>query len=282
MVANPDTSPAGLLGDGPGRDYARKLRSFNRFAEPELREAIGMLELRPGLRILDAGCGTGETLGWLHEAVRPGGSVSGIDLSAAHVAAARRCAPWGVEVLEGDVSQPELPAASLDLVWCVNTLNHLRDPVTALGSLAALLVPGGRIALGQSSLLPEMFFAWDSLLEQRVTGAVRRYYRERYRLDEADLAGIRAIAGLLRQAQLRDVYVRTFAIDRLSPLDSTSRDYVLQTLFRETWGERLRPYLTDDDFAELTQLCDPCSEHFALTRRDFHFIQTFTLAVGVR
>ncbi len=282
VAANPESPATGLLGDTPDRDYARKLRSFNRFAEPELREAIGTLQLRPGMRVLDAGCGTGETLSWLDEAVRPGGSVTGIDLSAAHVAAARRCAVPGVEVLQGDLNDLPFPAASVDLVWCVNTINHFREPLATLASLVAVLAPGGRIALGQSSLLPEMFFAWDSRLERRVTEAVRRYYRERYRLDEGELAGVRAIAGLLRQAGLHDVHVRTFSIDRLSPLDPASRDYVLQTLFRETWGERLRPHLGDAEFAELQQLCDPGSAHFALTRPDFHFIQTFTLAVGTR
>ncbi|SFS19979.1 hypothetical protein SAMN05216570_4215 [Dyella sp. OK004] len=52
----------GPLGDSAARDYSRKLQLFNAFAEPELRNAIASLELRPGMRVLDAGCGTGEAL----------------------------------------------------------------------------------------------------------------------------------------------------------------------------------------------------------------------------
>jgi ubiquinone/menaquinone biosynthesis C-methylase UbiE len=82
-------SPTGLLGDTPERDYSRKLSDFNSFAEPELRSLIASLRLRPGMRVLDAGCGTGEALNWLLEAVGPDGEVVGIDLSAPHAAVAR-------------------------------------------------------------------------------------------------------------------------------------------------------------------------------------------------
>ncbi|MGH8179738.1 MAG: SAM-dependent methyltransferase, partial [Steroidobacteraceae bacterium] len=93
--------PCGLLGDTPERDYSRKLQLFNAFAEPELRLAVAGLALTPGMRVLDAGCGTGEALQWLLDAVRPTGSVVGMDLSAAHVRVARAAAPGSVQVLQG-------------------------------------------------------------------------------------------------------------------------------------------------------------------------------------
>ncbi|MGA7439828.1 MAG: hypothetical protein WBW32_17025, partial [Luteibacter sp.] len=55
----------GLLGDTTARDYSEKLRRFNAFAAPELCRAIASLGLKPGMRVLDAGCGTGEALAWL-------------------------------------------------------------------------------------------------------------------------------------------------------------------------------------------------------------------------
>lgn len=282
LPAEPSAPSPALLGDTPERDYARKLRSFNRFAEPELRAAIDSLALQPGMSVLDAGCGTGEALHWLARAVAPGGKVTGVDLSAPHVTIARATAPAGVQVLEGDLGQLSLPSASFDLVWCVNTINHFREPLEALGSLKKLLRPGGRIALGQTSLLPDMCFAWDSRLERLVNEAVRSYYRDRYALCERDLGAVRAIAGVLRSAGIGNVMARTFVIERLSPLGPADRDYLLDTIFRNTWGERLRPYLSGADYAELERLCDPAGSHFALERPDFHFIQTFTLATGTR
>jgi SAM-dependent methyltransferase len=232
------------------------------------------------MHVLDAGCGTGEALREFAAAAAPNGRVVGVDLSAAHVAAARAAVTGETLVLQADLLAAPLPRASFDLIWCVNTINHFHDPLEAAKALSSLLRPGGRIALGQSSLLPDMYFAWDARLERLTNEAVRRYYRERYGVDERELAAVRALAGLLRRAGLDNVYVRTFSIERLSPLGAEDTDYLLEAIFRGTWGERLRPYLSGEDFDELARLCDPNSAQFALDRQDFHFIQTFTLTVG--
>ncbi len=274
--------PPGLLNDTPVRDYSRKLRLFNDFAEPELRAAIASLDPKPGMCVLDAGCGTGEALDWLAAATRPEGRVIGIDLAAAHTAAAARRAPPEVLVVQADLRQLPLAAASFDLVWSVNTLHHLPDPLATVRALCSHLRPGGRLAIGQSSLLPEMFFAWDQRLERLTTEAVRRYYRERYHVSEEALTGIRAVAGLLRRAGLCEVKARTFVIERLFPLGAADRAYLLEAIFRDSWGERLQPYLDSDDYVSLTRLCDPDDARFALDRPDFHFLQTFTVFEGVR
>jgi SAM-dependent methyltransferase len=270
----------GLLGDTSTRDYSRKLQLFSAFAEPELRQAITSLGLERGMRVLDAGCGTGEALGWLAEEVGAQGLAVGIDLAAAHVAAARGAARAGAAVLQADLTHPPVVPGSFDLVWTVNTVNHLRDPIAGLQRLARLLRPGGRIALGQSALLPEMYFAWDSRLERLTNEAVRQYYRDRYRLNERELAGVRAVLGWLRGAQLREVMVRTLVIERVAPLRAADEAYLLEAVFRGRWGERLRPYLAPEDYEELARFCDPGDCRFALKRPDFHFLQTFTLAVG--
>jgi SAM-dependent methyltransferase len=93
----------GRLGDTPERDYSLKLRLFNALAEPELRAAIASLCLKPGMRVLDAGCGTGEMLGWLAEAVAPGGLALGIDPSNTHLVAARAVLPPGALLLQADL-----------------------------------------------------------------------------------------------------------------------------------------------------------------------------------
>jgi SAM-dependent methyltransferase len=273
-------TPTGLLGDTSARDYSRKLRLFNAFAAPELRRAITSLGLTPGMRVLDAGCGTGEALGWLHDAVAPGGAVVGVDLAAAHVTIARTEAPERTLVLQGDVRKPPLLPHSVDLIWSVNSINHLREPLAGLRTLASLLRPGGRIALGQSSLLPDMFFAWDARLERLTTAAVHRYYHDRYRVTERELTNARALVGALRRAQFRNVTTHTRVIERISPLSPADEAYLLEAIFRGTWGERLRPYLSAEDFAELSRLCDPREPSYALRRPEFHLLQTFTLVVG--
>ncbi|HET9391134.1 MAG TPA: methyltransferase domain-containing protein [Steroidobacteraceae bacterium] len=280
-MGTPQATSTGLLGDTAERDYSRKLRLFNTFAAPELRQAIGTLGLKAGMRVLDAGCGTGEALAWLQHEVAPTGAVVGVDLATAHVSAARAAVPPDVQVLQADLLQMPFPPAAFDAVWCTNTLHHLRDPLLGMRSLAGLLRPGGRLALGQSSLLPDMFFAWDARLERLTNEAVRQYYRERYGVGERELAPVRALLGLMRRASLQDVSSRTFMIERITPLKEADEAYLREAIFRDTWGgERLRPYLSAADHAELMRLCDPQAAQFALRRPDFHFLQTFTVVVG--
>jgi len=232
------------------------------------------------MRILDAGCGTGEALPWLLDEIKPSGHVIGIDLAAAHVDAARQYASANIEVFQADLLTVPLEPASFDFIWCVNTINHLHDPIRGVNRLASMLRPRGRIALGQSSLLPDMYFAWDARLERVTNEAVRQYYRDRYSLGERDLTSVRALVGVLRGANLQNVTARTILIERVSPLDAATERYLADTIFRNSWGERLRPYLAEDDYAELVHLCDLQHAKFALRRPDFHFLQSFTLVIG--
>jgi SAM-dependent methyltransferase len=280
MHRHASTRYDGLLGDTTARDYSGKLSRFNAFAQSELRGLIEGLDLKSGMHVLDAGCGTGEALNWLLRQVSPSGKVVGVDLATAHVAAATLQASPGIRVYQANLLDNQFEPASFDLVWCVNTINHLTDPVTGVNHLATLLRKGGRLAIGQSSFLPDMYFAWDARLERTVNDAVRRYYQDRYGFKEHDLRAIRALVGILRQARLRNVTVRTVMIERTSPLDAASESYLKEAIFRDTWGERLRSYLSSDDWAELSKLCDPQHPRFALRRPDFHFLQSFTLAVA--
>jgi len=271
---------AGLLGDTTARSYAARLQRFHAFAEPELRRAIASLELLPGLRVLDAGCGTGEALAWFHELAGNEGIVLGMDLSAAHISVAQANAPASVAIVQGDLLKAPLRSATFDLIWCVNTVNHFREPHVAVAAMKLLLRPGGRLVIGQSSFLPDMYFAWDYRLERLTTEAVRQYYRDRYSLEERDTAAARATVGLMRRAGLREIEAKTFVIERTAPLAPADREYLSGLLLQNISRDRLRPYLSAADHEELKRLCDPSREEFALLRPDFHFLQTFTLVVA--
>lgn len=273
----------GLLGDTPERMYADKLERFNRFAEPEIRNLIERTELQPGSRVLDAGCGAGLTSGWFKQQVGPNGLVIGCDLSTPHLRAARNlnaAIEDSLAFLQCDISRPPFRDESFDLIWCANTINHLGDPVSGVRQLAATLRPGGQIALVQSGFLPDMFFAWDERLEQAVMTAVRQYYRAKYALDERDVTAMRGLLGLAQRGGLVEVTSQTVVVERTAPLSDIDREYLVQTVFNGYWGEKLRPYLTVDDWSTVQRLCDPASPDFCLDRPDFHHLQTLTMVTG--
>ena len=266
------------LGDAADRCYATKLDWFSRFAEPELRRAIGDLGIRAGHRILDAGCGAGLVTRWLGERVGESGTVIGLDLSMPHLRVAMNAS--GAGFVQGDLAGLCLNDASVDLIWCCNTLNHLAHPVDALIRMRATLRRGGSLALAQSSFLPEMYFAWDARLEDQVRQACYRYYREKYGLSAAETADTRRLVGMMSEARFTSVSAKTYVIERIQPLSRRDREYFSGAVFEGYWGPKLKPFLAGDDWLALQSSCNPASSAYCLDRADFHHIQTLTVVRG--
>lgn len=105
--------------------------------------------LRQGDRLLDLGCGPGTITVGLARAVAPG-RVVGIDNSAKVLDRARRhAAAAGVEIdfQVASVYAVPFPDGSFDVVHAHQVLQHLGDPVGALGEARRVLRPGGLVAV---------------------------------------------------------------------------------------------------------------------------------------
>jgi ubiquinone/menaquinone biosynthesis C-methylase UbiE len=133
----------------PAHELVRFLEEADRLpamraAQKALREALGP---RPGMRLLDAGCGIGLEAARL-AADHPSLHVTGIDRNAELLAIARRRAPR-VEWLEADLTDLDLPPWSFDAIRTERVLMHLPDDAleSVLDTLVGLLAPGGRIAV---------------------------------------------------------------------------------------------------------------------------------------
>ena len=263
------------LDDAPDRSYAPKLERFSRFIQPELKQLFGELAIERGARVLDVGCGVGFATRLLAELLGNEAQVVGVDLSLPHLRAAH--ADSAPSWVQADAAQLCFRDRTFDLIWSCNTINHLADPVGALRQLRALLRAAGRLVLAQSGLLPEMYFAWDTPLDDAVRRACHAYYRERYGLSEADTAAVRGIVGLVKRADLQLGRVHTVTIERVQPLSQADRDYFSETIFKGTWGDRLRPWLTTEQWQALCRSTDSASEEYCLNRNDFHHIQTLTV-----
>ncbi len=259
--------------DTIARDYSDKLSAFNRFAEPELRRALAMLDIQPGGHWLDIGCGTGLLTQLLADALGPDGRVTGVDVSLPHC---RRARAGGAQVALADGMQPPFVRGAFDGVWLSNTLNHMHDPDAFLRTIPAWLKAGAQIAIGQSVFLPDMLFAWDARLERVADLACRTYYAQRYGLDDAALSAPRNWVGRLRACGYADVRARTHVIERVGPLDADGQAF-FAGWFAGYWGERIRPHVSNADWEAIQALTDPASPGFAPRRADFHYLQTYTV-----
>jgi SAM-dependent methyltransferase len=105
---------------------------------------------RDDLDILDAGCGTGITLGWLrrYSRHRP---VEGIDVAPE---ALEFCRARGHEdVREGSVLDLPYADQSFDLVVCHDVIQHLEDDVAGLREMRRVLRPGGALLVRTNTKL---------------------------------------------------------------------------------------------------------------------------------
>jgi len=110
-------------------------------------------ELRPGLDVLDVGCGPGTITADLAARVAPG-RVTAVDTAGdVLVRAARVAADRGLDNVEfatADVHALDFPDDSFDVVHAHQVLQHVTDPVSALREMRRVCRPGGVVAVRDS------------------------------------------------------------------------------------------------------------------------------------
>ena len=132
--------------DGPtGQKWVQHQADMDR----NLADAnVGVLRLaaaKPGERVLDIGCGAGQTSYLLAEAVGPGGHVTGVDISTPLLGAARSHAPKNTEFIHADAAfrafMPEY-----DLIFSRFGVMFFDDPAEAFANIRKAAKPSGRLA----------------------------------------------------------------------------------------------------------------------------------------
>jgi SAM-dependent methyltransferase len=124
------------------------------------RRALAALAPRPGERVLDIGCGGGETALDLARAVAPDGTVIGVDLSAAVLAFAQRTAKGckRVRFVQADAQVFPFEPTSFDAAFSRFGVMFFADPTAAFINIRRSLRPNGRLA----------FVCWRALEESQL------------------------------------------------------------------------------------------------------------------
>jgi SAM-dependent methyltransferase len=112
--------------------------------------AMDRLELRPGQRVVDLGCGAGRTTLELAARVGPGGEVVGVDISSGMLAAGReraaRAGARNVEFVHADVQVTDLGEARFDAAYSRFGVMFFTDPAAAFANVRRALRTGAALS----------------------------------------------------------------------------------------------------------------------------------------
>ena len=144
-----------LTGEAYQKRRGRAIYTHNWMAI--IRACINLGELEPGKRVLEVGCGWGRILVGLKEML-PQLQVYGIDLVHELIQHAREVVPTetgstDVQLSVGDAQILPIKTDSFDAAISARVLQYVPDPVRALGDIARVVRPGGKVVV----LLPNKF-----------------------------------------------------------------------------------------------------------------------------
>lgn len=128
-------------------DYDRRMEQIMARGEARGRQrALDLIEVRPGMRVLDLACGPGTLTRRLAAAVAPGGEVVGVDLAAGMIERAKALAIANARFEVMDIEQLAFPDAAFDAAVCGHGLQFVPHLDRALAEARRVLRRGSRFA----------------------------------------------------------------------------------------------------------------------------------------
>jgi len=148
-----------------------------------------VLGVRPGMRIVDVGCGTGDFTRYVASLVPGKSTIIGVDARAASLKSAEReTAKENLRAVisfrRGDAYKIPVDDNWADLACCRTLIMHLKDPVKAVREMARVTRRGGTIAAFERGSIGAAFIPGDEKLT-----------RLALRLGEAYTVGVRKLEG---------------------------------------------------------------------------------------
>ena len=146
-----------------------------------LEKEIELLSLKPGMRVLDAGCGTGVVTRRIAKKVSQG-EVHGIDMDPLFIQEAKKLAAKegasNIKFSLGNADDLEFQDGFFDLSYSRLVLMHVQDPVKTAAELKRVTNSGGTVAISDQDdggiiVYPElpkmmnMFSKYESLAKMR-------------------------------------------------------------------------------------------------------------------
>jgi len=109
------------------------------------------LELKPGMKVADIGCGSGYYSRRLAKAIGAKGIVYGVDIQKEMLAILHRNMGannlTNYQAVLGTTTNPKLPAGAIDLALFVDVYHEFDQPYEMMQNICKSLAPGGKIVL---------------------------------------------------------------------------------------------------------------------------------------
>lgn len=205
------------------------LDSHYQSARLEYEGALRSVGLRPGCRVLDAGCGGGGFLPFMSRLVGSSGSVIAVDLAPENIscvgALGSDCGLANVRGQVGSILDLPFADSSFDAVWSANVMQYFSEAECSrcLGEFKRVVRPGGIVAIKD-------FDAHFLRIHPIEDGVFTRFMtRRREVFEEQGLLGTfcgTSLPGRLRKAGLSDITRKGWFVERWAPVEPSTRKFV--------------------------------------------------------
>ena len=195
----PDTSPSYFI------DFLNFLD--NHSDVKNLRAGIvSRMNLSPGHKVLDLGCGIGGSTFTIAQFTGPTGLAAGVDISSSliKVAASRSGNRSGLEFHVSDACAVPYADGFFDFAHSERVFLYLPDRLAAIHEMKRVVRPGGRLFLVDTDIDSTAIYSTNPLLTRKMTSIVAE--------SMPNPNSARELPALARQAGLKDIKSEAFAI----------------------------------------------------------------------
>ncbi len=260
------------------------------------------LGVKPGLRIVDVGCGTGDFTRYLAELAGGNCEIIGVDSRAVSVKAATRETSrlkpdHRISFRQGDAYTLPIEDGYSDLTCCRTLLMHLKEPDRAVREMARVTSAGGKVAALERGRMNSFYDPSDEYYSE-LSARISRYYATGLqRLEGKDFvigdrlpslfheAGLEKVSAEVQadtwipcdyRRKLRDVKnMLRFEYDNFQKSRNTSRKILIaggapREMLREYFGRyerRVKRFLSSDE---------------ALTKSGEFYVAGFYIVTGIK
>jgi ubiquinone/menaquinone biosynthesis C-methylase UbiE len=135
----------------PAEEWVKVLDAAERLAGLRVPDVVAALKLRPGDVVADLGAGSGPFVVPFASAVGPKGKVYAVEIDRNFFPyierRAKEAGVSNVRVVAGEFTDPNLPAADVDVAFMHDVLHHIENRPLYFKNLARYLKPGARVVV---------------------------------------------------------------------------------------------------------------------------------------